>query len=227
MVVYYNTDVFEANGWEKPETLDELIAVCSDAQAKGLIPFSFGNSDYQGAVDWLYSTFLSCYAGPDAMKEALEGKRSWTDPEVRGGIDEMVDWWQKGYIGDKKSQALTGDDMVSLFASGKAAMMIDGTWASNSLITTYPDCNWDVEVMPEIHDGTGRILPLATGGCFAINKSCKDPEKNIFCCHQPLTVGNHLTENNQNIITEKQHPTHTGRLKKKHNFSVHIRTHVY
>lgn len=88
----------------------------------------------------------------------------------------MVDWWQKGYIGDKKSQALTGDDMVSLFANGKAAMMIDGTWASNSLITTYPDCKWDVEVMPEIHDGSGRILPLATGGCFAVNKSCKDPD---------------------------------------------------
>lgn len=88
----------------------------------------------------------------------------------------MVDWWQKGYIGDKKSQALTGDDMVSLFANGKAAMMIDGTWASNSLITTYPECKWDVEVMPEIHDGSGRILPLATGGCFAVNKSCKDPD---------------------------------------------------
>ena len=176
MVIYYNTDVFEANGWEKPETLDELLMLCDDAQAKGIIPFSFGNSDYQGAVDWLYSTFLSCYAGPDAMKEALEGSRSWTDPQIKGGIETMVDWWQKGYIGDKKSQALTGDDMVSLFANGKAAMMIDGTWASNSLITTYPDCKWDVEVMPEIHDGSGRILPLATGGCFAVNKSCKDPD---------------------------------------------------
>lgn len=175
MVVYYNTDVFEANGWEKPENLDELLVLCGEIQAKGMIPFSFGNSDYQGAVDWLYSTFLSCYAGPEALKEALEGERSWSDPEIRGGIDTMTDWWQKGYISDKKSQALTLDDMVSLFANGQAAMMIDGTWASNSLITTYPDCNWDVEVMPEIKDGVGRILPLATGGCFAINRSCKDP----------------------------------------------------
>lgn len=176
MVLYFNTDVFEENGWEKPTDLDSLMDICNKCMEKGIIPFSFGNGDYQGAVDWLYSTFLNCYAGPDVMKETLQGNRKWTDPEVKGAMEQMVDWWQKGYIGDKKSQAISGTDMLTLFSNGDAAMMIDGTWASSTLLTTFPDCNWDVEVMPEIQEGIGSVLPLATGGCFVINSSCEDPD---------------------------------------------------
>ena len=176
MVMYYNADVFAANGWEKPTNLDELMKLFADCQAKGVIPISFGNSDYQGAVDWLYSTFLSCYAGPAELKEALQGTRKWTDPDIQGGIAQLNDWWQQGYIGDKKSQAISGSDMLTLFANGEAAMMIDGTWASSTLLTTYPDCNWDVETMPELRGGVGSVLPLATGGCYVINSSCKDPD---------------------------------------------------
>lgn len=174
MVFYYNTDVMEANGWEKATNAEELVALMQKCQDAGVIPMAFGNSNYQGAVDWLYSTFTSCYAGPEALKAALQGTAQWTDEPVRGSIQQMVDWWQAGYIGDKKSQAISNDDMVALFASGKAAMMIDGTWVATDLINTYPDCNWDVELMPELRDGVGRILPLATGGVFAINTNSGD-----------------------------------------------------
>lgn len=48
-----------------------------------MIPIAFGNSNYQGAVDWLYSTFTSCYAGPDAVKAAMEGTGKYTDDASR------------------------------------------------------------------------------------------------------------------------------------------------
>ena len=75
----------------------------------------------------------------------------------------MVDYWQKGYLGDKMSQAISNDDMVAMFADGKAAMMIDGTWATGTLLNTYPNCNWDIDLMPELREGVGRVFPLATG----------------------------------------------------------------
>ena len=54
-------------------------------------------------------------------------------------------------------------------------MMIDGTWASNQLLATYPDCNWDSEMMPQKEE-IGEILPFATGGGYSINANSKNPD---------------------------------------------------
>ena len=175
MVMYYNTDVFEANGWEIPKTRAELEELMPVIQEAGIIPISFGNSNYQGAVDWLYSTFTSCYGGPAAVKAAMEGTGKFTDDAIKASIQTMVDWWKEGWIGDKASQTITNQDMVAFFAEGRAAMMINGTWASNELLTVYPDCNWNSEMMPADEE-IGEILPFATGGGYAINANSENAD---------------------------------------------------
>ena len=148
MVMYYNMDVFEENNWEIPTTKEELEALMPKIKEAGIIPISFGNSNYQGAVDWLYSTFTSCYGGPEAVKAAMEGTGKFTDDAIKDSLQVMVDWWEKGWLGDNASQSITNEDMMAFFAEGRAAMMINGTWASNQLLATYPDCNWDSEMLP-------------------------------------------------------------------------------
>lgn len=175
MVMYYNMDVMEENGWEVPTTKEELEALMPQIQEKGIIPISFGNSNYQGAVDWLYSTFTSCYAGPEAIKAAMEGTGKYTDDAIKGSFETMVNWWKEGWLGDNASQTITNEDMLAFFAEGRAAMMIDGTWAANQLLATYPDCNWDSEMMPK-DETIGEILPFATGGGYAINANSKNPD---------------------------------------------------
>lgn len=175
MVMYYNVDVFEENGWEVPTTKEELVALMPKIQEAGIIPIAFGNSNYQGAVDWLYSTFTSCYGGPGAVKSAMEGTGSFTDPAIKNSIQTMTDWWQEGWIGDKASQSVTTEDMMAFFVEGRAAMMINGTWASNQLLVTYADCNWNSEMMPA-DETIGQVLPFATGGGYAINANSKNAD---------------------------------------------------
>lgn len=175
MVMYYNMDVMEANGWEVPTTKEELEALMPQIQEAGIIPISFGNSNYQGAVDWLYSTFTSCYAGPEAIKAAMEGTGKYTDDAIKSSIETMVTWWKEGWLGDNASQTITNEDMLAFFAEGRAAMMINGTWASSQLLATYPDCNWDSEMMPQ-DETIGEILPFATGGGYAINANSSNPD---------------------------------------------------
>lgn len=175
MVLYYNLDVMEANGWEKPETKDELVTLMKAMKEKGIIPISWGNSNYQGAVDWLYSTFTSCYGGPETLRKALTGEGKFTDPKLVNSIQTMVDWWTEGWLGDNASQSITSEDMVAFFAEGRAGMMISGTWASNQLDTIYPDCNWDSEMMPQDPE-IGPVLPFATGGGYALNANSKNPD---------------------------------------------------
>lgn len=176
MVIYYNEKVFREHGWEKPTTAAEVTALCDEMLAKGIIPFAFGNSDYQGAVDWLYSSFLSGYAGPAELKKALTGEAKFTDPLLVESIQQMVDWWKAGYIGNKMSQAITTSDMITQFANGDAAMMIDGTWAVTNLMNVYTDAEWSIDLLPELRPGVGRVLPLATGGVYVINASSKNQD---------------------------------------------------
>lgn len=175
MVMYYNMDVFEENNWEIPTTKEELEALMPKIKEAGIIPISFGNSNYQGAVDWLYSTFTSCYGGPEAVKAAMEGTGKFTDSAIKDSLQVMVDWWEKGWLGDNASQSITNEDMMAFFAEGRAAMMINGTWASNQLLATYPDCNWDSEMLPADAEH-GPILPFATGGGYAINANSKNAD---------------------------------------------------
>ena len=176
MVMYYNMDVLEENNWEIPETAEELEVLMQAMQDEGIIPISFGNSNYQGAVDWLYSSFLSCNAGPVNLKKAIEGDIKFDDPSMVESMNQMVDWWKAGYIGDNASQSITGEDATAFFAEGRAGMMMNGTWLSSQLLTVYPDCNWQAEMIPELRDGVGRILPFATGGGYAINANSKEQD---------------------------------------------------
>ena len=124
-------------------------------------------------MDWLYSSFLSGYAGPAELKKALTGEAKFTDPLLMESIQQMVDWWKAGYIGNRMSQAITTSNMVAQFANGDAAMMIDGTWVVTELRNVYQDCEWSLELLPELREGVGRVLPLATGGVYVINASSK------------------------------------------------------
>jgi raffinose/stachyose/melibiose transport system substrate-binding protein len=67
--------------------------------------------------------------------------------------------------------------MIAFFAEGRSGMMIDGTWASGQLVATYPECNWQAEMVPELRNGVGTVLPFATGGGYAINANSKNPDK--------------------------------------------------
>ena len=176
MVMYYNEDVFAEHGWEIPKTVDELETLMATIKEAGIIPLSFGNANYQGAVDWLYSTFSSCYAGPQAVKDVMEGRAKYTDDAIKASLQKMVDWWTNGWLGDNASQTITTQVMVAFFANGKAAMMIDGTWASSELLTNYPDANWISYMMPADPE-IGEILPFATGGGYAINANSQHADE--------------------------------------------------
>lgn len=176
MLLWFNMDIMEANGWAIPATLEELQALLPQMVEAGVMPFTFGNSDYQGGIDWLYSTVLSCYAGPETVKNIMEGKDSFTTNEdVRAAMQLLIDWWQAGYITEKNSMSITQGDAVSFFGTGKAAMFMWGTWGLSDMTNNYADTNWKAVLMPT--DGThGEIFPLATAGCYAINAKCEDPD---------------------------------------------------
>lgn len=176
-VVYYNKKLFADNGWQTPKNYAELLALSEAIVAKDIMPFAFGASDFRAANEWWFSMAYNATLGPDTVKQLLSGEIPWNGPESKLAIEKLVELWQKGYINNKQSQAITGDDATNLFLNGKAAMKMEGTWLLGTLTSRGADLDWGVFPMPSWSDGVETTLPLALGSAYGINSKSKHPDE--------------------------------------------------
>lgn len=176
LVVYYNKDMFKQNGWTIPNNFDQLIALCKKIQSKGIMPFSFGNSDFKTADEWWLTEAFNEDLGAPAFKKVLEGQTPWNSPQMVDAVTKLVNMWQAGYINDKKSFGITGTDATNLFVQQKAAMQMVGTWNIPTLQQDKPSFNWSAFEMPAWSSGVTPNFPLAIGSAVGINKNSKHPK---------------------------------------------------
>ena len=180
MVLYYNKTLFEKNGWEVPTDRASLEQLAGEMKAKGVIPFAAGNASYQGATEWLVSTYLNQVAGPSKIHDALSGKVPFTDPSIVASIQMMKDDFDAGwYAGGIKQYFSTQDPQkYAQFADGKAAMMVSGSWEMGSFGDYFgKDGNtseWAWTSLPPLADGVpSGIFPLSVGGTISVNAKSK------------------------------------------------------
>lgn len=92
-LVWYRPEVFEANGWTPPETLDGITELVQEIETTSdMSPWCFGifSGDDTGwpATDWVEDLLLR-RSGPDAYDEWTDGTRGFGDPDVRAAFDEF------------------------------------------------------------------------------------------------------------------------------------------
>ncbi|HIU77046.1 MAG TPA: ABC transporter substrate-binding protein [Candidatus Pelethocola excrementipullorum] len=140
--LFYDKDMLEAAGVEVPTTWSELEAACeqlSKDDVKGLAISAIGNEEgtFQ-FMPWLLS------AGGD-----INNLSSDSSKEAVTYLKNLMD---KGYIG-KECVNWTQADAEKQFASGQAAMMINGPWQFSGLKDDAPDKNYGVAKVPKADDG--------------------------------------------------------------------------
>lgn len=177
LLLWYNMDMFAEKGWEVPTNYEELEVICNEAQELGLTPISFGTSNFKAINEQFVSVALANFAGRDNVKKALEGDLDWTDPLIVDSIATLNDMWQKGWINDKKSHAITSDDGYALFYSQQAPMTMTGTWMITGFMTQITDFEYDAAVFPSLREGVPPTVPLGAGGVFAINAASEYQEE--------------------------------------------------
>jgi raffinose/stachyose/melibiose transport system substrate-binding protein len=143
--VIYNTQIFEDNGVEVPETWDELIEVCETLKANGVTPFyatfkdpwtiGQGWFDYTvgGSIDvadfYTQMNELGTEVGPDSP---VSFQRDFIDP-----VDQMTELTDN-YVNQDAASRGYGDGNLA-FAKGEAAMYLQGPWAFGEIAKTDPD----------------------------------------------------------------------------------------
>jgi alpha-glucoside transport system substrate-binding protein len=99
-LIWYNTNVWEEQGFEVPATWDELTALSQEMAQSGTAPWCIGvesgaASGWPG-TDWL-EDFVLRQAGPEAYDGWYQGELAWTSDEIRGAWET----WGK-IVGDPR-----------------------------------------------------------------------------------------------------------------------------
>ncbi|MEU1973004.1 extracellular solute-binding protein [Microbacterium sp. NPDC019599] len=124
--IFYNKEIFEENGWDVPETWDDLLTIAAEAKAAGLTPFA-ASGEQGWPLTRLISGYLFRTLGADALQKVADGEAKLTDPEYVEAAAAIADLGAQGYFGDNVA-SLDYDAASNEFLTGNAAMIYMGSW---------------------------------------------------------------------------------------------------
>lgn len=132
-MLYFNEKVLEAAGVDKPGadyTWDAFMADCEKIKNAGYVPIAAALGDIPNYW-WEYMIFN--HTGPDVhltVPNSVEDElgQAWVD-----GMNDIKMLYDLGYFPENTTSA-KDEETLSLFKSGKAAFLVDGSWRLNDII---------------------------------------------------------------------------------------------
>ena len=126
---YNKADFAKAGVTSVPTDWSELYAACSKLKKAGYTPIVYGNGGQPlGATfyPWYDMSYMMIGAYTVPQWQGLySGSTPWTSPAISG---QLSNWVKLHSSGCTNSDVVTNTTNLGQFESGKAAMMVDGTW---------------------------------------------------------------------------------------------------
>ncbi|MFB9237615.1 ABC transporter substrate-binding protein [Plantactinospora siamensis] len=109
-----------------PATLDELQADAAKLKAAGITPLAVGGSDWTGQD--MLQRFIQLYLPTSDYPDVFGSGKYCANQHAMDALTEVTRLRDAGLFA-KNVQGLTSNDMNTAFYTGKAAMMLAGSWA--------------------------------------------------------------------------------------------------
>lgn len=151
--VLYNRDMFAEYGWEIPRNWEELVTLCDEIKAEGILPFYFGFKDtWTCLAPW--NAMAVDLAPADTAKQVNRGETTFSKEyrEVSEKYLKLLDY------GPDDPFAYGYNDACTAFARGESAMYPIGSYAAPQILSVNPDLNLDSFVMPASDSSDGNTL---------------------------------------------------------------------
>jgi alpha-glucoside transport system substrate-binding protein len=176
--VWYSPQMFEQEGWQIPETWDDMIALSDEIAQSGMKPWcaGIGSGDATGwpTTDWLEDVMLRT-AGPDAYDQWVSHEIPFNDGQVLEALDEVG-----GILKNEEyvNGGFGGVDTISTTEFTEGGLpILDGECAMHRQASFYA-ANWpegtDISengevfafYLPVVSEDFGR--PVLGGGEFTV-----------------------------------------------------------
>jgi raffinose/stachyose/melibiose transport system substrate-binding protein len=127
---FYNKTAFtKASISSVPQDWSQLFADCAKLRAAGYTPLTYGNGGQPLGAEfypWYDMSYMMIGAHSVAQWQKLySGLIPWTSPANEA---QLTQWAKLKTAGCTNPDVLTNTNNLGQFESGKAAMMVDGTW---------------------------------------------------------------------------------------------------
>ncbi|MBE5958240.1 MAG: extracellular solute-binding protein [Lachnospiraceae bacterium] len=218
-VFYYNQKMFEDNGWEVPQTYDELLALADKINEKGIVPVAMDGGDGWPLCVYLADVLFKITGKDysDAVSNAIK-TGDFSAPELKQAAQLLKDasdakLFQNGYDTQDYGAAM------NLFTNGQAAMFYMGSWetsmATNQDIAEDIRTNIRVFTMPTVEGGKAAATDISAwnGGGYAVNANSEVKEeaiKFLNYMYQPDKLSKYGWENGVGLSAQDQSSYMTG-----------------
>lgn len=169
----YNKKIFKDLDLKPPGTLTEMKAVVEKLKANHVKPFLLSYKE-----SWIPQLFVPLTAGAmmntqnkDFIERMNQDKGSFSEMKSMFDIIDLVN-----SNGTDKALEIGGDDGSAAFASGKAAMWIQGPWFAETILKSDPKMDFGVAPLPINDDPNATLINLSTSTSLAVSSTSKNKE---------------------------------------------------
>jgi multiple sugar transport system substrate-binding protein len=169
--LFYRKSVWEKEGWEVPQTFDDLKALLPKMQKAGYAPIGFADKDGWPAMG-TFDILNLRINGYDFHVNLMAGKESWQDPKVATVFNtwkEILPYHQEGALGRTWQEAAQG------LGTKKSAMYLLGMFVGQQFEGAAHE-DLDFFNFPEIDSNVGADTLDAPIDGFMISKDPKNED---------------------------------------------------
>lgn len=169
--ILYNKDMFDANGWEIPQTWSEFTELCETIKATGTNPLYFGYKDtWTCLAPW--NALAVGLAPADVCSRVNSGDTTFKAEyrEVADKIKVLLDY------AEPNPYAYSYNDACTAFARGESAMYPIGSYAVPQILSVNPDMNIDSFPFPANENEADNVLNSGIDLQFSVMKESKNKE---------------------------------------------------
>jgi raffinose/stachyose/melibiose transport system substrate-binding protein len=134
IILYYDKRAFDKIGAQPPQSWAEIMSLVPRFNAKKIAPFSLGGQSRWTNMMWLEFLF-DRIGGSEVFQAVFDGQKdAWSNPASLEALTKMQDLIKAGgFI--KGFSSITADSNAdqALLYTGKAAMMLHGSWTYGSM----------------------------------------------------------------------------------------------
>jgi raffinose/stachyose/melibiose transport system substrate-binding protein len=186
IVLYYNKTQFEKINADPPQSWGDIMDLVPKFNDKGIAPFSLGGQSRWTNMMWLEFLF-DRIGGPEVFQAVFDGEKdAWSNPASIQGLTEIQKLVKaNGFIKGFSSIAADGNADQALLYTGKAAMMLHGSWCYGSMASEGGDFvsggHLGYMNFPAVEGGTGDLSDTVgnPGQYLSISSKSSDAEKEI------------------------------------------------
>lgn len=174
--VLYNKKVFSDNGLSVPAKLDDFVAACEKLKSAKIIPIASGAKDAWSTQIIPFIAMGQYVDGKDdtIRNKLADGTMKYADikPDMQKVLSLQQEWAKKGYFQDN----FLGTDInvaSQLVGTGKAAMLICGTWQQKTIQDADPNVQVGFFALPLNTEGEKVQVPTNANSGLCIYSGSK------------------------------------------------------